>query len=361
MILAQLTATTFSMPPEPEPWKHSIAMGLLVLAGIVAVGKMVLDCARPTPNSAATSFGLAVASLVVTIAVTTSLRLNAPIESESADSRGLMAIVVGVLWMTNLGVAVFSSATLDPGKRIGIAFFGLLLAGLFLITWTPRLAGARNAARRTQCKNNAKSIGGGLLKMAKENGELPAPVLFNQDIPRSWRVELLPWLDQKAMRDRYQDARPWDDSDSNALVARTVCGAYQCPSSPQNRDERGFALTDYAAVIGPQTVWTEKNRKTFPQVVDGANTTLLLVEAAGLKIPWAEPRDADMQQLKTGVNLKGAAHGESTGIASGHHLGGCYGVFADGSVRFLSKNIDPKILGKLLTADGGEPTDGDEF
>jgi prepilin-type processing-associated H-X9-DG protein len=354
MNLTLLASTKFSMPPEPAAWKHAIAMGVLALAGIVAVGKMTFDCVRPTLNSAATSFGLAVGFLIVCGVVTPLLQLDAPIESNSANSRATTAIVVVVLWLTNLGVAVFSSSTLNRGKRTAIAVIGILLAGCFLMTATLKLAGARIVARRTECKITAKAIGIGLLQMAKDNGEFPAAVLFKDDVPRSWRVELLPWLDQKALRDRYRDERSWDDADSNAAVARTECRFYQCPCSPLKRDERGFALSDYAAVIGPQSVWSGKNRQAFPEVADGSTSTLLLVESAGLKIPWSEPRDADTQRLKSGVNLDGAARGESEGVASGYHSGGCYAAFADGSVRFLSKNMDPQVLSGLMTSDGGE-------
>jgi hypothetical protein len=356
-----LASTTFSMPPEPEPWKHSIALGVLIFAAVVAVGKMVLDCVRPTQNSAPTSVGLAVGFLILFIATSAALRLDAPIESSSANTRATTAIIVVVLWAMNLGVAVSSSATLDAGKRTVIALIGALLAGLFLMTWTPRLAGARIAARRTQCRNNSKAIGASLLEMIRVNGEFPAPVLLKDDVPRSWRVELLPWLDQKPLRDRYRDDRPWDYVENNARIARTPCQAYQCPCSNAPIDARGFYVTDYAAVIGPQSVWSGKNRASFPNIADGQSSTLLIVEAAGQKIPWTEPRDADTQKLKSGINLDGSARGESDGIASGYHAGGCHVVLADGSARFVSRNIDPNVLNRLLTADGGESTTGDEF
>src|SRR5689334_19943478 len=99
MNLAQLT---FSMPPEPEAWKQSIAIGVFVVGGLVAVAKMVLDCARPTHNAATTSLGLAIATLAVSVIVLASLRLNAPTDSASARLGANAVIVVGVLWITGL-------------------------------------------------------------------------------------------------------------------------------------------------------------------------------------------------------------------------------------------------------------------
>jgi hypothetical protein len=90
-------------------------------------------------------------------------------------------------------------------------------------------------------------------------------------------------------------------------------------------------------------------------VTDGTSNTIAVVEACGHPVVWTEPRDIDLDQQAVGVNLPGEQPGRSRGVVSSyHHAGGHVGL-ADGSVRFVSEQIDPNVLRALLTATGGEP------
>ena len=62
----------------------------------------------------------------------------------------------------------------------------------------------------------------------------------------------------------------------------------------------------------------------------------------------------DVSAQPTGINLKGDAPGHSAGWLSSYHAGGTQVLMADGSVRFISENIDPTLMQKLATVDGGE-------
>jgi hypothetical protein len=65
-------------------------------------------------------------------------------------------------------------------------------------------------------------------------------------------------------------------------------------------------------------------------------------------------RAMDVASQPTGINLKGTKPGHSAGWLSSYHLGGTHVVNADGSVRFLSAQIDPAVLKRLATIDDGE-------
>ncbi|MEZ6047851.1 MAG: DUF1559 domain-containing protein [Planctomycetaceae bacterium] len=81
-------------------------------------------------------------------------------------------------------------------------------------------------------------------------------------------------------------------------------------------------------------------------------------EAAGLQIPWTAPRDIDVDQQPIGINLPGSKPHSSPGTFSSYHCGGTFVLMADGSVQWISKNVDPQILKGSLTP---SYDDKDEF
>jgi hypothetical protein len=89
-------------------------------------------------------------------------------------------------------------------------------------------------------------------------------------------------------------------------------------------------------------------------VADGTANTMMLVEACGRQIVWTEPRDVDASSPTLGINVDGEHLGESPGFASSYHTGGFQTTMADGSVHFISENIEPEVLKALTTADSGD-------
>ncbi len=87
-----------------------------------------------------------------------------------------------------------------------IAIIGVLVALLL-----PAVQAAREAARRTQCANNMKQIGLALINYVDVKKTLPAsagwpslPNTFGQPIKGgTWVVEILPFIEQQALYDRY--------------------------------------------------------------------------------------------------------------------------------------------------------------
>lgn len=81
----------------------------------------------------------------------------------------------------------------------------------------------------------------------------------------------------------------------------------------------------------------------------------MVVEACGMNIIWNEPRDIDLTTTPIAVNLPGKPRHHSPAMVSSLHKGGGNVLFADGTIRFISQTIDPKVLQALTTARGGEP------
>lgn len=347
----------FQMPPEAEPWKQAIVVWTLIAIGLAAIGKMLWDCYRPTAHRIGTSFLLAILSVIGFSVLVRCLKLDDARESLSSMERTEWAINAFALVAMNIAVTALTSGAKRAGTRFGIATIGGMLTCLWMFSWTLTLSGARIVAPRLQCRINAQELGESLLKMSGEKRALPAPTVMENDVFRSWRVELLPWTSQRSLRAKYQDERPWDHAETNAAIARTECSIYRCPCSDARTNDQGFAVSDFAAVTGPGTVWSDESRKKFPDVPDGASSTVLIVEASGQKIAWPEPRDVDVSQVKPGVNLPAERRGESLGLASGYHAGGCHVTFADGHARFLSASTDSAVLKALTTAGNGDQVD----
>jgi len=270
-------------------------------------------------------------------------------------ARGLAAFLV-LIGLCGTALSCLRGMTKSTSPQTGLAF--AMLAGFSLLTtcMTP-VTPSRTAARRVQCKNNLKQIGLALHNFADDKKGLPEPVAG--DPPRSWRVDLLPYLDQAPLRASYRDDAPWD-SEANLEVGRKG-HMYVCPTMANPFDERKRTVTCYTAVTGEKAAFSPENRARFPALPDGNATTILVIEAGGRAITWTDPRDVDLETSPIRINAARSTPTESPGIGSSPHTGGCHVVLADGAVRFISENIDSAVLKKLLTADGGESMANEEF
>ncbi|HEY3963901.1 MAG TPA: DUF1559 domain-containing protein [Planctomycetaceae bacterium] len=186
--------------------------------------------------------------------------------------------------------------------------------------------------------------------------------------PQSWRLLMLNYMERPIKHGHgvdpmadYDIHQPWD-APVNLVPSRTYKSQYSCPWSPFPIDELGRYYTAYALITGHGTAFPGGHGIKLDTIAeaDGLSHTLLLGECSGLNIAWVEPRDIDVSKQKIGINLPGDRPRFSSSILSSYHTGGAYVALADGSVRFLSEKIDPKVLQALTTATGGEnvPDDG---
>ena len=101
----------------------------------------------------------------------------------------------------------------------------------------PAVGAAREAARRAQCTNNLKQIGLAMHNyVAAHNNAFPAPALPGKDgkPALSWRVALLPYLEQQSLYDRFHLDEPWDSPHNKALI-KEMPAVFTCPEPGRRR------------------------------------------------------------------------------------------------------------------------------
>ncbi|GAC1464026.1 MAG: hypothetical protein NVSMB9_02220 [Isosphaeraceae bacterium] len=250
---------------------------------------------------------------------------------------GLPAIIFGVL---SLGEINRAKGRL---RGTGLAITGIVLGGIGCTAVTlalllPAVQAAREAARRAQCVNNLKQIALAMHNFHAAKDRFPgASITDAQGKPLlSWRVAILPYLDQTSLYERFHLNEPWNSPHNQALLTQMPL-AYACPSEPPH----GPGMTIYQAVIGPQTMFTNGKPVPLAEVTDGTSNTLLVGEASKA-VPWTAPED-----LPFDLSLP------NSGLGS-QHFGGFNAAFADGSVRFLLNTINKSVLSALLSRNGGE-------
>lgn len=234
----------------------------------------------------------------------------------------------------------------------------ILIAMILCVLLYPTVSTPRWSARMHQCRNKMKLLG----LAVHNNVEVGEFRPVNGNPPLSWRVQVLPFLDAKPLGEGYHRALEWDSSENQKVGQRRPL-PYRCPNHPDERTESGFMCTDYALVTGLGTIFpSPETVLDFGQVRDGTSNTILMVECAGQKIPWTEPRDVDVTRQRMTLNERDSTGGSPSLISSydtdlSHERKWCHVLMADGSVRRLDPaTTDPHVLSRLVTANAGDHT-----
>jgi Protein of unknown function (DUF1559) len=152
----------------------------------------------------------------------------------------------------------------------------------------------------------------------------------------SWRVALLPFLEQDALYREFHLDEPWDSPHNKKLLANMP----QVYAPPGVKTREPYT-TFYQVFVGPHAAF-EKHRalKVF-EFTDGTSNTLLVAEA-GSAVPWTKPEDLHFAPDDPLPELGGLFPGVFNA------------ALADGSVKTFSKKADPGLLRAAITRDQGE-------
>lgn len=271
-----------------------------------------------------------------------------------------------------------------------IAIIAVLIALLL-----PAVQQAREAARRTQCRNNLKQIGLAMHNYHDTFGTLPPGDLSGGYSRTSAFVSILAFIDQAPMYNVYDFNVPHTDAVNRQVVSQRI-PAYLCPSAVIRRqvpivncDTNDRAPGTYAGSSGSGDPWGTRisgnpndglivNLDSGPvrmrDVIDGTSNTFLVGESAwnfqdylfsfgpcsgqvryGFTY-WSSPYPLSTLFTTRGPFNPKRLDGDSTRLASfrSDHVGGVQFVMGDGAVRFVSENTDSNLLRALSSRAGNE-------
>ena len=281
-----------------------------------------------------------------------------------------------------------------------IAIIAVLIALLL-----PAVQQAREAARRTQCKNNLKQIGLALHNYHDVFRVFPpgwiavdgtgTPSAHNGTSGVGWAVMILPYIEQASVYQQFNASRPLTDP-VNAAFLRNQIPGYKCPSDPQPEyfaipaDGGGAILAslpiaNYIGSFGPENLdGCENAPGSLPVMADGTcKGSGIFYHNSSVRIAWITDGTTNtfmVGERKTVAKLEwfttwpgmiagaeeafqrvcGSADHTANHPAthfddfSSHHTGGAQFCLGDGSVRFISENIDQGLYQSLATIQGGE-------
>lgn len=129
-----------------------------------------------------------------------------------------------------------------------IAIIAVLIALLL-----PAVQQAREAARRTQCRNNLKQMALAMHNYLDAHGNLPL-CLNASNKPISVHAYLLPYLEQTAVYDLIDFDTNWN-SPTNAAARAAVIPGFLCPTEPSSDLPVGWAGTNYRANQGSEILY----------------------------------------------------------------------------------------------------------
>lgn len=157
----------------------------------------------------------------------------------------------------------------------------------------------------------------------------------------SWRVLLLPYLEQQNLYDRYDFSQPWN-SPTNRRLEHEMPAVFAFHGDYQP----GLVTTNYLAVIGEETAWPGARSRLDSEITDDPAATILVVENRDAGVHWMEPRDLHLDLMRMELD-----HPEGVGSK---YLAPAV-VMVDGSLRRLEQKLPPDVFRAMLTANGGEP------
>ena len=271
-----------------------------------------------------------------------------------------------------------------------IAIIAVLIALLL-----PAVQQAREAARRSQCKNSLKQIGLALHNYHDAANAFPPGWIGPNFTPTfqgwGWSIMILPYIDQAPL---YTALSPIINSGSgivansggatvispiptlrcasdNGPILATTLGSYARSNYPGVSGQTLIGTTP-SVVITPGGTFGENSKRNLRDYTDGTSNSFLVGERRSSGGPAANPggdttwagayADNTAQgqayaigdcNVNNGLNFHGTSASGVTGFSS-NHTGGGHFLLGDGSVRFVSDNMQSTTYGNLSTIGDGQ-------
>src|SRR4051812_27527680 len=109
--------------------------------------------------------------------------------------------------------------------------------------------------------------------------------------PVSWRVAILPYIEEAALFNQYKKDEPWDGPNNKPLSGRTPAN-FISPGDTTNN-----TYTNFYVITGPDTAFPQDQALRMSDIQDATGNTIFVVELGGGTIPWSEPRDITVDEF----------------------------------------------------------------
>jgi len=229
----------------------------------------------------------------------------------------------------NLGASITLPAWAT--QYVGTAILG---TGLLI----PAVQKVRGAAARTTSMNNLKQIGIAMHSYHDANRAFPPAAICDKNGKKllSWRVAILPYIEQQNLYAKFKLDEPWD-SEANKKAAAIMPKTYSDPRQPEV-----VGKTHYRVFVGKDAAFDWVKGKSITDFTDGLSNSILVV-AGGEPVDWAKPDDFEFDPEKKLPDIIKPFPDLLVGLA-------------DGSIRSLRTDRDDfqKLLKTLITINGGE-------
>jgi hypothetical protein len=336
--------------PEDGPFGKALAplwkVPRTIFGGVVEDGEvraeLIAQCADA--EGAKTVMGTAKAALTLFTMANAERQANAA--NEEAQPFKVFSVLLKQLHKNSDfkvdGTNAVATTKIDPRSIDGAAL------SKYLPDVAAATVSARDAGRAVTRAWHLRQIMIAMLKYEQKYGHLPPPVVFGKDgkggPAHSWRVELLPFLEQQALYDAYHFDEPWDSAHNKTLLAK-IPPMYVDPTAAD-----GSTFSAYYVLVGSQeeiaanamtTIFTARDGARLGDIADGVSNTIAVVEAKR-EIPWTKPDDILYSPKKPLPKLGGFS-------TRGFYIGLC-----DGSVHRVDDKLGKATLRALISPNGGE-------
>jgi prepilin-type processing-associated H-X9-DG protein len=193
---------------------------------------------------------------------------------------------------------------------------------------------SRDAAKRIESASNLRQIGLALHNYHDAMDGFPT-LAEGAGTPKkklSWRVEILPYIEEQQLYQQFKMDEPWD-SPNNIRLLPQMPKLYRC----SRFGDAAPGMTYYQTFVGQNTVLNWPGGIGLTQITNANGTaqTLMVVEA-GDPIPWTKPDDMPFDPKKPLPPLGGPKRVDFNAL------------FADGHVQMLPQNTNPRTLRLMI-------------
>lgn len=199
---------------------------------------------------------------------------------------------------------------------------------------------ATGALRRRESTNQMKLLHLALINYLDAHKHFP-PVAITDAQGRpllSWRVAILPFLEQERLYKRFHLDEPWD-SEHNRKLIEQMPDVFRSFASAAPSDRTSFVVA-----TGPGTVFEAPHGIKIGEITDGTSNTLLAWETDDEHaVVWTQPGDVTFDSEQPSAHFASA-------YPDGRLL-----LFCDGSVQFIKRPLDEEVIRRLVIRNDGKP------